>query len=119
MPGRLCSATLYEGRCTFVASSLTQKFLGDPKVDNGDNDLLGGVDVLSTSPRHLLCTHYMHAKCINAEPGASASIEDDERPTKKQTKKKETPEEAEGGWVQIRDINNPRIHTFPFLWGSR
>ena len=32
------------------------------------------------------------------------------RTDQKQTKKKETPEEAEGGWVQIRDINDPRIH---------
>ena len=64
---------------------------------------------LSWPPPPSLVMHSLHecnAKSISGE----ASSEEDEQ-TDQKIDQKETPEEAEGGWVRIRDINDPRIHT--------
>ena len=81
----------FEGRCLLLPS-LTQKFLGDLKVAMMII-LLGGVDVLSTSPRHSLCMLYAcNAASISEKP--SERREGEERPDQNRPRR-ETPKPEE------------------------
>ena len=78
----------FEGRCLLLPS-LTQKFLRDLKTIMMII-LLGGVDVLSTSPRHLLCTHYTAVH----KAKRSERLEGEERPDQNRPRR-ETPKPEE------------------------
>ena len=72
---------------------------------------MAGVAVLATSRLSsyyalycLLCKQTMQSE---AEEQSLHRGEKKDRPKHDQ---EQTPKEAEGGWVRIRDVNNPRIH---------
>ena len=77
---------------------------------------MAGVAVLATSRLSsyyalycLLCKQTMQSE-------AKQSLHRGEKKDRPKHDQEQTPKEAEGGWVRIRDVNNPRIHTFLALW---
>ena len=78
-------------------------------MTNDDHPKWGGGVSRATSP----ITSYARIIRMLHAAKASASIEDEE-PTKTRPRKNTPdPRKQEGGWVRIRDINDPRIHTPP------
>ena len=78
--------------------------------------LMEGADVLSASLRLLLRMHYAcysnKAKARSrASNAAKATDQTDQKRTKKENPK--TRKKRRRGWVRIRDLKHPRIHTPP------
>ena len=74
-----------------------------------------GVAVSATSHRLSLCMHYAcNNKATKQSEQRREGDNDQTRPTKKnQRKNPKTRKESRRGWVRIRDMKHPRIHTPP------
>ena len=83
--------------------------------DNDSDDLNGGGGCLGHLPPYLV----MHALCMlqqKQQRSQAKQRREGDRPDRPRRTKKESPKpegKTEGGWVRIRDLKHPRIHTPP------
>ena len=109
---RTTLGSIVEGRCP--GHRPAPKNLGFLKTIVMMN-LVVGVAVLATSHRMSLCMHYAcnSAKQSRAKRATPRRRQRPDRPKKDQERKPQNQKEGRRGWVRIRDMKHPRIHTPP------